>query len=268
MKPYKELFNKAEDTLRSQSKLTMREFDSRIGNFKTYGSRLLSDDEYFDTLVKIIFYSGFKAETVTSRLDIIKNHFPLYNIVASYDSARISQIMNDFSMISHQKKIEACVNNAKVFQKIVNEYGSFKEYVDSFKATESFENLILFKEEIEYKFDYLGKITAYHFMTDIGLPVLKPDRTITRIFNRIGLIESREQLLKTVIIGRKFSQETGQPIRYIDIVFAKYGQMGEDKNFGLDDGICLEESPKCSLCGIQGYCDYYNQLQQTVSAKA
>ena len=29
-------------------------------------------------------------------------------------------------------------------------------------------------------------------MTDIGLPVLKPDRVISRIFERIGLIESEE----------------------------------------------------------------------------
>jgi len=256
MKPYKELFNKAEDTLRSQSKLTMQEFDSRIGKFKTYGGRLLSDNDYFDRLVKVIFYSGFKAEIVTAKLGIIGNHFPSYNTVATYGNARIKQIIDDPFMISNEKKIMACVNNAKVFQTIINQYGSFKGYVDSFRATESFENLILFKEEIEYKFEYLGKITAYHFMTDIGLPVLKPDRTITRIFERIGLIESREQLLKTVIIGRKFSQQTGQPIRYIDIVFAKYGQMGEDENFGLDDGICLEEYPKCSICGIQGYCDY------------
>ncbi|WP_094226858.1 hypothetical protein [Methanolobus psychrotolerans] len=62
-------------------------------------------------------------------------------------------------------------------------------------------------------------------MTEIGLPVLKPDRVITRIFKRIGLIESEDQLLKTVIHGRKFSQETGLPIRYIDIIFAIYGQM-------------------------------------------
>ena len=100
-------------------------------------------------------------------------------------------------------------------------------------------------------------------MTDIGLPVLKPDRAITRIFKRIGLIESKEQLLKTVIIGRRFSQETGEPIRYIDIILSKYGQMGEDVNLGLDDGICLEAYPKCGLCGIQGYCDHYAQTKPT-----
>ena len=155
MKSYKELFKGVENTLRSQSKLTLADFDSRIGKFKNYAGRLLSDNEYFDILIKVVFYSGFKAETVTDRLEIIKRHFPLYNVVANYDNARIDEIINDIDMISHEKKIKACVENAKVLQTIINEYGSFKKYVDSFKAAESFENLILFKEEIGYKFEYL-----------------------------------------------------------------------------------------------------------------
>ena len=38
-------------------------------------------------------------------------------------------------------------------------------------------------------------------MTDIGLPVLKPDRVITPIFKRVGLINNENMLLATVIHG-------------------------------------------------------------------
>ncbi len=264
MKPYKEIFSKVEAILRRQSKLSKEEFDSHFGGFKNYEQRNLSNGAYFDILVKCIFYSGFKSETVDEKMEKIETYFPPdFDVVAAYDDKRIADIMNDSDMIKNERKIKACVNNAKQFKTIINEHGSFKNYVDSFKPNDSFENLMLFKEELEYKFGFLGPITVYHFMTDIGLPVLKPDRVITRIFKRIGLIESTKQLLKTVIHGRKFSDATGYPIRYIDIIFVKYGQKGKDDFFGLDDGICLEKNPKCYVCGIKGYCGYFKKTPQS-----
>ncbi|MBA7516881.1 hypothetical protein ES705_08930 [subsurface metagenome] len=176
--------------------------------------------------------------------------------VANYGETEIHQILSNPRMIRNPKKIKACIKNAKIFKEIVSEHGSFDRYVKSFEPCDSFENLMLFKEEIEYKFAFLGGITVYHFMMDIGLPVMKPDRVITRIFKRLELIENEKQYLKTVIQGRKFSHATGHPIRYIDIIFVKYGQKGEEKYFGLMDGICLEKNPKCMLCGVKKYCGY------------
>ena len=257
MKSYEEIFGKVEATLKRQSKLSEEDFNSNFDKYKIYKDRNFSDADYFNILIEIIFYSGFRAETVDKKMDIIKKHFPSFDIVASYDDRKISDIMGDTTMIKNEKKIRGLVKNAGVFIEIINEYGSFKNYVDSFKIEDSFENLMLFKEEIEYKFDYIGDITAYHFMTDSGLPVLKPDRVITRIFKRLGLIENENRLLKTVIQGRKFSHETGYPIRYIDIVFVTYGQLGKNDYFGLDHGIFLEKDPYCNSCGIKEYCEYY-----------
>lgn len=248
---YIDIFNRVEFTLKNQS----RHFE-HLDQFKKYENRALSDAEYFNMLCAIVFYSGFRAETVTKKMDIIRGHYPSYEIVASYNKAKINEIMSDKRMIKNQRKIEACVENAKIFVDIVKKYGSFQNYVNSFNPKESFENLMLFKEEVSYKFAYLGGITAYHFLADMGLPVLKPDRVIARIFKRIGLIESEGQLLKTVIHGRKFAEATRNPIRYIDIVFVKYGQVGEEKELGLTDGICLEKNPKCAICGITNYCSH------------
>ena len=117
------------------------------------------------------------------------------------------------------------------------------------------------KEELEYRFDYLGGITVYHFLTDIGYEVLKPDRVLLRIFKRLGLIEDEKQLLKTVIQGRRFSKATGLPIRYIDIIFVKYGQQGKSEMFGLNNGICLETNPNCKACGVNGNCSYFNKKE-------
>lgn len=115
---------------------------------------------------------------------------------------------------------------------------------------------MLLKEGLEGHFSYLGGITVYHFLTDIGLKVLKPDRVICRIFKRLGLIENENQLLKTVIHGRKMAEQTQLDIGYIDIVLVAYGQE-QSEAFGIDKGICLSK-PRCEYCdkGIKDLCSY------------
>jgi DNA-3-methyladenine glycosylase I len=203
----------------------------------------------------VVFYSGFKAATVSAKLPVIFRHFPDYETVANYNEPQIAEIFEDSQMIRNRNKISACVNNARTFKKLIANYGSFQNYVDSFKANQSFENLLLFKEELESNFRGLGRITTYHFLTDIGLPVLKPDRVICRIFKRLGLIDNEQQLLKTVIQGRKFAEANELPIRYIDIVFVAYGQM-QYPEFGINKGICLENSPNCGQCTLTTFCGY------------
>ena len=176
-------------------------------------------------------------------------------MVANYGDEEVSEILSDPEMIRNLRKINACIKNAKVFMEIVNVYGSFYKYIESFSPKISFENLMLFKESMEYQFSGLGSITTYHYLMDIGLPVLKPDRVICRIFNRLALIKSKEQLLSAVIQGRKFAHTTNQPIRYIDIVFVAYGQM-KSEEFGIKKGICLETNPACAVCGVIDYCNY------------
>jgi DNA-3-methyladenine glycosylase I len=96
-------------------------------------------------------------------------------------------------------------------------------------------------------------------MSEIGLSVLKPDRVILRIFELLGLLRIRtdeENNDQAIMQGMIFSKETGYPIRYIDIIIVKYGQRGGEA-YGLDDGICLEKSPKCHICSITDCCNYY-----------
>ncbi len=257
MKEYKAIFDKIEATLiaTGSANTPADEIRTKLNEFKKVEGRTFSDAEYYWILVYVIFYSGFRAATVTVKLELIRSCFPDYQTVSSYDPGKIDEILSNPAMIKNRRKIEACVQNAQVFKNIVSEYGSFKAYIDSFSPLASFENLMLLKEELEYRFSGLGRITTYHVLTDIGMPVIKPDRVICRIFTRLGLIESEEQLLKTVIQGRKFAEATGHPIRYIDIVFVAYGQV-QSREYGLENGICLEQNPLCSICGVMEYCNY------------
>ncbi len=254
--PYKDVFLAVERRLIDVGSTQMDEakIQSHLDKFKRFENRELTDNEYFSILVFVAFYSGFMAATVTSKRAIIQRHFPSWEVASAYTEKDIKKIINDPEMISHKGKIRACVANAKTFSSLISKHGSIKNYIDSYSPTESFENLLLFKEALEASFAYLGGITVYHFMTDIGLPVLKPDRVMRRIFERLGLLESEGQLLKAVIQGRKFAAATGLPIRYIDIVFVAYGQV-KSEEIGISEGICLTK-PRCSECRIQDHCGF------------
>ncbi len=257
MTNYKDIFGKVENTLKQCSSFSKSEFDEQYGEFKKLKDKKWSDKEIFQRLTMIIFYSGFRASVVEDKEQIILNHFSDFNTVSEYTEENVSDILADATMIRNERKIRSCIANAETFKGIVNIYGSFQNYLNSFEAESSFENLTMLKEELEYRFKYLGGVTVYHFLTDIGFQVLKPDRVISRIFKRLGLIENEKQLLKTVIHGRKFARDTQLPIRYIDIILVKYGQEGISKTFGLSNGICLDNNPKCEICKLKNYCNYF-----------
>jgi DNA-3-methyladenine glycosylase I len=262
MKDYKTIFDNVESTIVNEGSRTLptARILENLEKYKRVGDRPFSDADYYWALVRVVFYAGFKAATVDARINSIRQHFPDYEAVAGYDNSKIDEILSDPDMIKHEGKVRACVNNARTFKSIISSYGSFQRYIESFGAKDSFENLMRLRKELKQQFDYLSKITAYHFLTIIGMPVLKPDRVIRRIFHRLGFIESDDEsegnLLKTVLQGHKFAQATGHPLRYVDIVFVAYGQM-KFENFGLNKGICLQENPRCTVCGVRDYCDYF-----------
>ncbi len=263
MKDYKTIFESIESSLFAEGSknLSVEKIRENLDTFKHFEGKKFSDNNYYQILVNVIFYSGFRAATVTSRIPVIRAYFSDYLTVADYTEDKFNQILADTNMIRNQAKIKACIKNAYVFRSLIQKHGSIQNYIDMFSPQTSFENVMMLKDEIENRFYRIGKITVFHFLTDIGMPVLKPDRVICRIFKRLDLIESRENILEAVIQGRKFAEATGHPIRYIDIVFVAYGQV-QSKEFGIERGICLEEKPSCILCNAKHFCNYY--LEQSV----
>jgi DNA-3-methyladenine glycosylase I len=200
----------------------------------------------------IPFFSGFKSLIIENHKDVINRHLPDYTTISQYGEQEVEIIMSDKDMIKNKSKIWAAINNAKTFTQILTDFGSFHNYLESFKPTEPGNDLMNLKKDLQSKFSYFGKITVYHFMTDLGLNVLKPDRVITRIFNRLELIADRKLIDEAVIQGQKFAEEINLPIRYIDFILVKYGQLGED-------GVCFEKNPLCNECQLTQYCNIKNQ---------
>lgn len=252
---YRAVFSQVEATLLSYGSrlLPREEVVAALAPYKVVPQEF-SDDGFFWRLVCVVFYSGFRAATVTERLPVIKEHLGDWRRVAAYTNDDVERVLSDPRMVRNKRKVAAVVENAIVFAALVRERGSFQAYVDAFRPNDSWEQLLALKEDLQRRFSYLGGVTVYHFLTDIGLPVLKPDRVLCRLFYRLGLIDDESDIHTTVREGRRFAQETGHPIRYIDIVFVAYGQV-QSTEFGIDKGICLK-NPRCNECSISEYCRY------------
>lgn len=262
MKDYRAIFDAVEKTLFAvgSKKLPLEKIHEELEESKHLEGKRFSDDDYYRTLVHIIFYSGFRAQTVTDKLHVIDRHFPTYAIVATYGEQEVNAILRDGDMIRNHTKIRSCLNNAKIVEQLVHKHGSLQNYIDSFEPLQSAGHLFRLKDDLQNRFAGLGDITVYHFLTDIGLPVLKPDRVIVRIFTRLGLVKRDASPSEVIEQGKKFAEVTGHPIRYIDLVLVAYGQV-QTRELGIEKGICLEANPSCSKCGVSQYCDYHAQDQ-------
>jgi DNA-3-methyladenine glycosylase I len=258
---YKAIFEAVESTLfEAGSRNVPREqIVASLETSKHLEGKRFADDECYRTLVHIVFYSGFKAETVTKKIPIIDEHFPNYRTVSDFDSHEVERIRHDERMIKNASKIRACIENAKTLRGIIDRHGSFQAWLDTLPYPESDREIIDLRNEFRRRFKFLGERTAFHFMTDLGLPVLKPDRVIERIFKRLDLVagdlEGDKLYVALIQEGRRFAKATGHPIRYIDRVFVAYGQT-QTTDMGLDRGICLEANPACRVCGAREYCGY------------
>jgi DNA-3-methyladenine glycosylase I len=253
---YKDIFSKVEQTLKKECTLSEAEFQKHYGKFRDFHYRKYSDDHIWWILVSVVFYSGMKAAIVTSKLPALKKYLGNYRVVKDYGQADIDTMMRDNAVIKHKNKIEACVHNASIFNDLIQRHGSFASYLESFGDLQDKELIETIRQDLR-RFAYIGPVTAYHIMLDLGLPVWKPDQVMCRILERLGLISSRKDIDEAVEIGREFAKQVPEPIRYIDIVMVKYGQKGDEEGFGLPQGgICLEKNPRCNVCGIQEYCSY------------
>jgi DNA-3-methyladenine glycosylase I len=259
VKSYQEVFEAFESTLLEVG--DRRLVAKSLEPAKRLEGKRFADDECYRMLVHIVFYSGFRADIVTRKLPIIDKHFPNYKAVAGFGSLDVERIRDDEHMIRHERKIKACIENARAFREIISKYGSFQAWLDSLPKAESDREILELRNEFVRLFGFLGNRTAFHFMTDLGMPVLKPDRVIERIFKRLGLVpqdarDGDELYVALIQEGRKFARATGYPIRYVDRVFVAYGQV-HSPNMGIEDGICLERSPACLKCRAKEFCSYY-----------
>lgn len=89
------------------------------------------DVKLFEMLILEGMQAGLTWITVLNKREAFREAFDRFdpNKVALYDDTKIQELLANERIIRNRLKINAAVNNAKVFLRIIDEYGSFDKFI-------------------------------------------------------------------------------------------------------------------------------------------
>ena len=105
---------------------------------KEWGVPVYDDKKLFEMLLLETFQAGLSWECILNKRDYFKEAFDNYNpnIIIKYDKAKTNELLSNKNIIRNRRKIEATINNTRVFLAIQKEYGSFANFIWSFTGNE------------------------------------------------------------------------------------------------------------------------------------
>lgn len=151
-----------------------------------WGKPLYDDQKLFELLVLESMQAGLSWITILKKRDNFRRAFDNFEIakVATYDEAKIEELLLDSSIIRNRLKLTAAVNNAQQVLRIQQEFGSFSAYIWLFVDNQPIINSFHSEEEVpantelsdfitkEMKkqgFKFIGTTIIYSFMQAMGM---------------------------------------------------------------------------------------------------
>jgi len=127
------------------------------------GKRPRSDQKYFEILCLCLLQAGLNWGSIRKHWQKYKEGFYGFDI-RQLARAQTKELFKDPHVIKNRKKIEAIIYNAREFEKIKREYGSFSNLLKSFKKSEKEE----LPKALTKKFKHIGPYTTEYFLHSVG----------------------------------------------------------------------------------------------------
>lgn len=127
------------------------------------GKKPKSDQEYFEILCLCILQAGLNWGMIRKNWQKYKKGFYNFN-VSKLAKTQTAELMKNPNVIKNSKKVKGIIYNAKEFQKIKKECGSFSNFLKSLKKMQDEE---LFKLLIK-QFKHVGSYTAEYYLHCVG----------------------------------------------------------------------------------------------------
>jgi len=153
---------------------------------KEWGRPVHDDGKLFEMLTLESMQAGLSWITILKKREGFREAFDGFDphLIVSYDEAKIQALMANEGIIRNRLKIEAAINNAKVFLDAKEKYGSFSDllwdYMDHTplighpKSLEDIPAATPLSDRIskdlkKMGFKFLGSTTMYAFMQATGM---------------------------------------------------------------------------------------------------
>lgn len=121
---------------------------------------------YFEILSKAVFNAGFSYQVVNRKWEGIMEIFHEFDptIISDWTVDEIADALESPKIIRNSNKVKAIVSNAKIILELLEKFGSFENYLKSFRdKTYEEKQKILAKQ-----FKWLGPTGAHFFLWSVG----------------------------------------------------------------------------------------------------
>lgn len=163
-----------------KSKLEQEYHDSE------WGIPCHDDKKLFKMLMLEGKQAGLSWATILRKMDTLCEAFDNFDptTLVTYDDAKIESLLNNDGIIKNRQKVNAVINNARIYFKICEEFGSLDNYLWSFVQYEPIINKWVHIEEVpastpvsdiiskdlkKHGFKFVGTTTVYAFMQAAGM---------------------------------------------------------------------------------------------------
>ena len=149
--------------------------------------KLNLDDKYlFEMLILESFQAGLSWECILNKREAFRKAYDNFDInkVCLYDNNKVIELLNNKDIVRNKLKINASINNAKIFKDIQNKYGTFRNYLKSFT-----------KEEIIYEIDKITNELSDNISNDLKKRGMKfvGSTIIYSYLQALGIIYSHDK---------------------------------------------------------------------------
>lgn len=139
------------------------------------------DEKYlYEMLILESFQAGLSWECVLNKRESFRKAYDYFNLekVCAYGPEKIEELLHNKEIIRNKLKINASINNSRIFKTIVEEYGSFYNYLKAFagdeiiyeteKTTNDLSDTI--SEDLKKRgMKFVGSTIIYSYLQTIGM---------------------------------------------------------------------------------------------------
>ena len=132
--------------------------------------RPATDREYFENLTRCIFQAGLSWQLMASKWPGFRRAFDGFDItrVAAYGAEDIARLSADPGIIRNKNKILATIHNAREFERIAQQHGSFQAWLDSIDRSHNYDLVV---KRLRSRLKRVGPGTAHIFLWSVGEPI-------------------------------------------------------------------------------------------------
>ena len=181
-----------------------------------------NEDPFFVLIFTVLSARNRDSQTYKAAASLFKR-FPTMNSLAAAKIAQIEKTIGFIGLFRQKaRRIKA------ISQILLQKYGG--------KVPDSMDELL--------QLPGVGRKTANCVLIyAYNIPAIAVDTHVHRISNRIGLVKTKNPEQTEMALMRLLPQKNWLGINEL---FVKHGQQ-----------VCLPRNPRCSVCPVKRFCDYY-----------